>query len=69
MGNRLIALRQGQILSRKELAKSVRVSEVTITRYENGNRQPSAEIIPRYAKALNCTADELLAALPVRKGA
>lgn len=39
-------------LSQDDLAKSLNVSRVTITRYENGTREPSIEVIERIAIAL-----------------
>ena len=63
MISKLVQLREKENLDRKGLAQKTGVSEVAIFRYENGSRKPTAEIIPRYARALNCTADELLVAL------
>lgn len=65
----LIHLREEQILSRQELADVMGVSNVTIGRYERGERRPTVDILPRYAKALGCSIDELLEALPERKRA
>ena len=65
----LTILREKQNFDRKDLASKVGVSEVAISRYENGSRKPAAEIIPRYARALCVSADELLVAMLERKGA
>lgn len=62
-------LREIKGISREELANCIGVSLITIGRYERGERKPAAEIIPKYAKALGVTADELLEAMLERKGA
>lgn len=47
-------------MKQKELADLIGVSEVTISRYMNGERVPRIDIISSLAKALNTTTDYLL---------
>lgn len=44
-------------ITQRELSEAVGVSEVTISRYVNGTRQPKSDILFRIAKALNVTTD------------
>lgn len=44
-------------ITQRDLAKLVGVTEVTISRYINGSRQPKSDILFRIAKALNVPAD------------
>lgn len=69
MDNFLVGLRKKQNISRKDLANKVGISEVSITRYENGDRRPTVDVLPKYAEALDCSIEELIGALPERKGA
>ena len=45
--------------TQQQLADEVGVSIVMISQYENGRYMPSAEKLPKLAKALGCTIDEL----------
>ncbi len=43
-----------------ELAKRVRVHQVTIARLETGTRRPSADLLQRLAKVLKVKMEDLL---------
>ncbi|MBN2879789.1 MAG: helix-turn-helix transcriptional regulator [Clostridia bacterium] len=43
-------------------------STVTITRYENRDRRPTVDMLPEYPAALECSIEELIGALPERRG-
>ena len=57
---RLQSLLDEKDLNQKELAKKVGVTEVTISRYMNGERKPRVEIANKIAAVLNTTTDYLL---------
>ena len=59
-GAKLSELRKAKCLTRKQLAAALNLSEVTITSYEGGKRQPSFEIIFELANFFGVTVDELL---------
>ena len=48
-------------LNQRQLADLADLSEVTLSRYINGLREPSSHIVYQLAKALDCTVDELIA--------
>lgn len=47
-------------LSQKEFARKINVSEVSVSRYVNGSREPNVETLRNICKALDVTADWLL---------
>ena len=47
-------------LSQAELAERVGCSRSCISHYERGRNRPLTKDIPKLARALNCTVDELL---------
>jgi transcriptional regulator with XRE-family HTH domain len=58
--DRLRQLRERAGLSQQELADAIKVSKRQIGRYEQGAGQPTADILARMAKILNCSVDYLL---------
>ena len=59
-GKNLAALRKSRGLSRKDLAKFLQVSEVTISSYERGLRQPNFETLVYLAEYFYVSVDELI---------
>ncbi|MCT4564998.1 MAG: helix-turn-helix domain-containing protein [Maledivibacter sp.] len=57
---RLQILLEEKNINQKELANYVDVTEVTISRYMNGERKPRIEIINKIAEVLDTTTDYLL---------
>lgn len=47
-------------LSQEALARQIDIGNLQIWRYENGDNEPSSEILSRLAKALDTSADYLL---------
>ena len=47
-------------LSQNELALILGVSQQCVAKWETGNSKPRADLLPKLARALNCTIDELL---------
>ena len=47
-------------VSQKELAERLQVYQKDISRWENGERTPSAEVFTRICKELGASADEIL---------
>ena len=53
-------LRKEAQMSQAELAILLGVSEMTISNYERGEREPSIEMLKRIADIFNVTVDELI---------
>ena len=47
-------------LKQTELAEEIGLSNITLSRYESGERQPRAEDIKKICAALHCTPNDLL---------
>ena len=60
IGNRIKELRKSKGLTQKQLAEKVDVNAVTITRYENDDREPNLGTLQLIAETLNVTVNELL---------
>ena len=58
-GMHLKEKRKEKGLKQKDLAKIMGVSPVVISQYESDKRNPKIETIHKFAKALNCTLEEL----------
>jgi len=58
--NKLKELREKKGLTQEELAKLLDVGRTTVTLWENGTNFPRTETLPKLAKILRCTVDELL---------
>lgn len=65
-GRRLKALRQARGLTQVELAERIGGTQKMITHYENRVKFPPVDIIPKLAKALKVSTDELLGAKPFK---
>lgn len=64
LGARIAALRRGSNLSQGELARRLQVSPSAIGMYEQGRREPSAEILVALARTFGVTVDYLLTGHP-----
>lgn len=60
IGDKILYLRQKLDMKQKELADKVGITEATLSRYENGKRNPRGDIAAKLAKALGVTTDYLL---------
>lgn len=60
IGNRITKARKKLNLNQKELADKCGITEATLSRYENGLREPKSEIVVKMADVLNVTTDYLL---------
>ena len=58
-------LRKKKCLSQCELAELLSVQRSTVAKWETGRTFPRTEQLPKLARALNCTIDELLREEPV----
>lgn len=58
--NRIKDLRIEKQLYQKDLAKLLKCTPVTVSRYETGERDPDIETICRLCDVFGCTADYLL---------
>ena len=59
-GDRLKMLRESRGQSQNDLERAVGVSHVQISRYESGKSEPSLDIVAKFARSLDVTADYLL---------
>ncbi len=53
-------IRMSKTWSQIDLAKKIDVDPSYISRYENGAKKPSMDMIVKLSKALDCTIDELV---------
>ena len=60
IGPRIAALRRERGMSQVELASRIRVSPSALGMYEQGRREPSAEVLVALARSLDVTTDFLL---------
>lgn len=47
-------------MTQKELADKMFIGRSAVANWETGRTNPRAELLPKIAKVLNCTVDELL---------
>jgi transcriptional regulator with XRE-family HTH domain len=66
-GRRLAQLRKAAGYTQVELAEDIGVTQRVIAYYEGQTDHPPTTLLPRIAKALKITTDELLGAAPVKK--
>lgn len=52
-------LREKAKLTQAEVAQGVGKTPSLITMWENGSRQPRADMLPKLARVLGCTIDDL----------
>jgi len=52
--------RENKKISRQEFANKLDVTDVTISRYENGKREPSYDILNKMSRLLEVSIDELV---------
>ena len=60
IGELISSLLEEKDMNQKELAQKTNVSEVTISRYINGTRQPKSDILSKIADVLDVSIDYLL---------
>lgn len=60
IGQRIRDLRKQKRMSQTELAKSVGVSQTTVTAWETGKAEPSSSAVAKLADIFNVTTDYLL---------
>ncbi|WP_122789409.1 helix-turn-helix transcriptional regulator [Intestinibacillus sp. Marseille-P6563] len=56
---RIKALRELRGLSQGDIAKEVNVSQSCVAKWESGGVYPRAQLLPKLAKSLGCTIDQL----------
>ena len=65
LGPRIAALRRSKNISQGELARRLQVSPSAVGMYEQGRREPSAELLVRLARELEVSVDYLLTGKPL----
>ncbi len=58
--NRIAELRKLNNLSQRELASAVGVSDISVSKWENGKSYPTGENLQRLAEVLNCRPADIL---------
>ena len=66
LGARIAALRRDAGLSQAELAGQLQISPSALGMYEQGRREPSAQMLVALAKVLGVSTDYLLTGLPAQ---
>ena len=56
-------LRKTQGIKQSYICFCLNIKNNTYSQYESGNRTPSIEMLPKLAKILNCTIEELVMAI------
>lgn len=64
LGARIAALRRDNEMSQADLAKILKISPSTVGMYEQGRREPSADMLVALAGALGVSVDYLLTGNP-----
>ena len=67
IGARIAALRKKSGLSQAELARQLQCSASAVGMYEQGRREPSAEMLVRMARVFGVSVDYLLTGMPGRE--
>jgi len=66
-GRRLVALRKNAGYTQVELAKELGVTQRMVSYYEGQSEFPPAALLPKLAKLLSVSTDELLGLEPIKK--
>lgn len=53
--------REQMNLTQRDLAEALAIDQSTVCLWETGKTRPRAKLLPRIAKLLSCTVDDLLA--------
>lgn len=64
IGATITELRLKRGLTQKKLAKLTNITEASLSRYENGLREPKIQVLVRLADALDCSLDYLVGKEP-----
>jgi len=67
-GDRLKEERELRGLSQEQLAERVNTSQTQISRYENGQSDPTGDVLTRLVLELECSADYLLGHVDAKQG-
>lgn len=54
--------RKDACITQEELANMLQIDRSTVAKWESSTSLPRSDLLPKIAKALNCTVDELLKA-------
>ena len=67
LGARIAALRRDAGMNQAQLAKQLQISPSAVGMYEQGRREPSAEILVALARVFGVSVDYLLTGVPDRQ--
>lgn len=68
VGKRITTLRMAKGMSQKKLAAMTNITEASLSRYENGMREPKITTLMKLASTLNCTVDFLIGKTEIEDG-
>jgi len=68
IGNRITLLRNRMGMTQKKLANLADITEASLSRYENGLREPKISTIIKLTKVLDCTVDYLVGKTDIKDG-
>lgn len=57
---RIVAARKKAGLTQAQVAEALGISDAAVNQWEKGKTFPKTEFLPKLAKLLDCTVDELL---------
>ena len=60
LGSRIKEIRTNKNISREQLAVKLEISIHTLTKYEQGQREPNIDMLNKIAEALSCSTYDLL---------
>ncbi|BEP30273.1 helix-turn-helix domain-containing protein [Helicovermis profundi] len=68
IGNRITILRNQHGMTQKKLANLADITEASLSRYENGLREPKISTIIKLTNVLKCTVDYLVGNTDIKDG-
>lgn len=66
IGERIKKSRKYLNLTKRELAQRINITELTLSRYENGERDPRVDVLGRLSKVLQVSTDYLMGFTDIR---
>lgn len=67
IGERIKKSREYLNLTKRELARRINITELTLSRYESGEREPKVDILGLLSKELHVSTDYLMGFTEIRK--
>ncbi len=68
IGKKITALRTQMGYTQKQLARLANITEASLSRYENGLREPKIQTLVKLARVLGCTVDYMVGNTEIADG-